>query len=331
MRIVALLIAVAATVVEFRTNYDAMMEATRWLMDGGAPPAHWVVHGESDLDYLEQPAISRTVKEVFEARFRNTSVIVKWVKDGLHPERHEALTEIVFLEYCRGGPGIPRLLGAYRNENGTVVWVVEKVGESIGNYLDSTRTKILNFTSSRLTVTNSKWRAFVEAAPLDAARAIFRCFRSLSEIGGFYIDDFHPGQFTFFEGALYVIDGLSIAGGPARDFVDNATNVARFVGKLPLNRPFFMQCLHSSKYKITYRKNFINKAETLSRNEKCRRAATNGHVTDVATKPFLLPFVIDRSAGDDRKKLEALSATMHSITRPGQTRPSFTELLAALS
>jgi len=323
MRLAALLIAVAAAE-EFRANLDPMIEATRWWTDGGAPPAHWVVHGESDLDYLKQPAISSTIKEVFEARFRNTSVVVKWVKDGAQPARHEAFTEIVFLEYCRGGPGIPRLLGAYRNENGTVVWVVEKVGESIGQS---------TMPNGRKEGVYPKWRAFVEAAPLDAARAIFRCFRSFSELGGFFMNDLHMGQFAFFEGALYAIDGLQIAAGPARDFVDNAANVARFVGKLPLRHTNFNYCkkierktrvANSFKYNITYRN--INETQ---RNEKCRRVANNRHVKDVATKPYLLPFVIGRSAGDDRKKLMALSSTM---LRPAHkaSPQTFTALLEAL-
>ena len=53
MRIAALVVAAVAAAEEFRANLVPMIEATRWITDGGAPPAHWVVHGESDLDNLK--------------------------------------------------------------------------------------------------------------------------------------------------------------------------------------------------------------------------------------------------------------------------------------
>ena len=284
MRIVALLIAVAATEVEFRTNYDAMMEATRWLMDGGAPPAHWVVHGESDLDDLKHNSIGGGTKEVGDARFRNTSVVVKTMKQIVRKRRGVGpiFAELSYLEYCRGGPGIPKLLGGYY-EGDRAFWVVEKLGSQIGK--------------------NPSWNAFVEAAPLDAARAIFRCFRSFAEIGGFILNDFTEQQFTYFEGALYLVDGPLFATGPAREFADGVlTNVKTgdVLHQLSLGFRFMSSAQNS------YKK----------------------HVHDVATKPYLLPFVISSSEGDDRAKLEALSAAM---TRPDpDARPSFTKLLAAL-
>jgi len=63
MRLAALLIAVAAAE-EFRANLDPMIEATRWWTDGGAPPAHWVVRGESDLDDLKVLARGGGVKDL---------------------------------------------------------------------------------------------------------------------------------------------------------------------------------------------------------------------------------------------------------------------------
>ena len=258
MRIAALLLLAVAASEDFRANYDPMVEAARWLTDGGEPPAHWVVHAKLDLDFVlaaKTKLGAGGAKKVVEARYRNTSVVVKRTKEKIFKTKYgesAVFAELLFLEHCRGGPGIPRLLGGYR-EDGQAVLVVEHMGLPIGGSLGSYKGRPKGHR-----VTNLKWVAFAEAAPLDAARAIFRCFRSLSEIGGFYIDDFHPGQFTFFEGALYVIYGLSIAGGPARDFVDNATNVARFVGKLRCDgrRDNRLRCAHQD---FSSNSNFVKK------------------------------------------------------------------------
>jgi len=281
MRLAALLIAVAAAE-EFRANLDPMIEATRWWTDGGAPPAHWVVRGESDLDDLKKT-------------------------------------------------GLP-------------------IGTGSGRRDRPTRS------------TNPSWDAFVEAAPLDAARAIFRCFRSFAEIGGFFLSDFKPDQFTFFEGALYLVDGPAFAAGPARDFAVGTASVNAVV--LPRHRachrnsklngsdvaaslvasvpncavsPSHHSCLGRDGAPPGCESGSLAAPEAAGRCElldasknrgRCAAVTYKTHVHDVAAKRWLLPFVIDRSAGDDRARLEALAAAM---TRPDpHARPSFTRLLAAL-
>ena len=303
MRIAALLLLAVAASEDFRANYDPMVEAARWLTDGGEPPAHWVVHAKLDLDFVlaaKTKLGTAGTKKVVEARYRNTSVVVKRTKEWLIKTKYgesAVFAELLFLEYCRGGPGIPRLLGGYR-EDGQAVLVVEHMGLPIGGSLGSYKGRPKGHR-----VTNLNWVAFAEAAPLDAARAIFRCFRSFAEIGGFILNDFTEQQFTYFEGALYLVDGPLFATGPAREFADGVlTNVKTgdVLHQLSLGFRFMSSAQNS------YKK----------------------HVHDVATKPYLLPFVISSSEGDDRAKLEALSAAM---TRPDpDARPSFTKLLAAL-
>ena len=406
MRIAALLLLAVAASEDFRANYDPMVEAARWLTDGGEPPAHWVVHAKLDLDFVlaAKTKLGGRTKKVVEARYRNTSVVVKRTKEKLFKTKYgegAVFAELLFLEYCRGGPGIPRLLGGYR-EDGQAVLVVEHMGLPIGASLGSYKGRPKGHR-----VTNLKWVAFAEAAPLDAARAIFRCFRSFTEMGGFFLKDFASRQFTFSRGSLYLVDGPAFADGPARDLVDKLREGEDYVeNKLKASRgdvfefgwmvivgrqrhcrgefahPYKRDAARAPKKKTKLAgddddddddESYIPRGKPPEANNdhcaqtppqhscvgystagcepgssaapeaagvcenfdaskdlagRCVALTYKTHVYDVAAKHWLLPLVIGRSAGDDRAKLEALSAAM---TRPDpDARPSFTELLAAL-
>ena len=95
--------------------------------------------------------------------------------------RGEVLGELYFLEYLRGAPGIPELEGAWPDADG-VSYVVEDAGETyVGR--DAAGAK--------------RFGKFVARNAFEAARALLDCFRSFSEVGGFFLDDLSAHQFSY--------------------------------------------------------------------------------------------------------------------------------------
>jgi hypothetical protein len=133
------------------------------------------------------------------------SVIVKTMLGTKELELAASFGELAYFEYCRGRAGVPRLLGGYRDGNGKVAWVVEDSGSPIG--------KGTGFGLYR-TKTSSDYNTLARNAPLDLAASIFRCFHSFAEVGGFYLKDLKPEQFTLRDGVIFLVDGPALNAGP---------------------------------------------------------------------------------------------------------------------
>ena len=94
-----------------------------------------------------------------------------------HRRYSETYTELLYLEYLRGLPGIPTLHGAwFENVTRSEVRVAYVVADA-GATLDA----------------SAYYDAWVRAAPLGAARAWLRLGQSFAEVGGFVLTDFKRG------------------------------------------------------------------------------------------------------------------------------------------
>jgi hypothetical protein len=136
--------------------------------------------------------------------FRNQSIIVKGssanhTRDKLGDAVH---LELVFLEALRGAPGVPELLGAWRE--GEHVWyAVADGGLPIGMAGQPGK-------GTKATVLSDQFIDLARREPLKLARALLRCFRSWAS-AGFLLDDFKAQQFTLDEkGDVYLVDGPSL-------------------------------------------------------------------------------------------------------------------------
>ena len=213
-----LLFAAADAVFDARAALEAATAADAWLSNGTAP-ATWSITREAQLEHF-QLLSEGTAKSVRAATFKRRRVIVKSDRSSAHVHafrggkadaaaasvaamhRSELRAELVYLEYLRGLPGVPDLLGGWVDGAG-VTYVVEDAGTPIHVVHHDSRMKDVN-----------KYMMLARRRPLGVARAILDCFRSFSEIGGFFLDDFAPHQFAF-SGApgsprpprVYLVDG----------------------------------------------------------------------------------------------------------------------------
>ena len=121
--------------------------AAAWLK--GAPaPRHWTVRAKDNCT-LDAPLGSGAYKRAFTIR-ENAGVLVKTRAHIAHGARKRrvhgeetARDEVVYLEFLRGAPGVPRLLGGwidvYEPNNATeyypdrVYYAVERVGASLAH------------------------------------------------------------------------------------------------------------------------------------------------------------------------------------------------------
>ena len=227
-----LLLAAADAAFDARAALEAATAADAWLSNGTAP-ATWSITREAQLEHF-QLLSEGTAKSVRAATFKRRRVIVKSDRSSAHVHafrggkadaaaasvaamhRSELRAELVYLEYLRGLPGVPDLLGGWVDGAG-VTYVVEDAGTPIHVVHHDSRMKDVN-----------KYMMLARRRPLGVARAILDCFRSFSEIGGFFLDDFAPHQFAF-SGApgsprpprVYLVDGPKALAGrsPVADLI----------------------------------------------------------------------------------------------------------------
>ena len=62
-----------------------------------------------------------------------------------------------------------------------------------------------------------EWKNWCQSKPLEALRALLLCFRSFAEVGGSFLKDFSPHQFTVGKNEVFLIDGPDALSGPLYD------------------------------------------------------------------------------------------------------------------
>ena len=104
--------------------------------------------------------------------------------------------ELMFMEVLRDQPGIPELLGAWFEHDGSLTYVVKDVGEPIGGGQGGHNTSLSKDFKKRATET-----------PLAIARSLLACFQSWASVG-FLLDDFRANQFMMdATGQIFLVDG----------------------------------------------------------------------------------------------------------------------------
>ena len=102
-----------------------------------------------------------------------------------------------------------RLYGAFFTDNGTKVSLVaQRAGRPLarGKGTRASRTMLLK-----------EWKNWCQSKPLEALRALLLCFRSFAEVGGSFLKDFSPHQFTVGKNEVFLIDGPDALSGPLYD------------------------------------------------------------------------------------------------------------------
>ena len=193
------------------------------------PLEGWTVSRRRDIQGRMRLVTSGNAKQVLTGgTYRNQSIIVKGssanhTRDKLGDAVH---LELVYLEAVRGAPGIPELLGAWRE--GEHVWyAVADGGRPIGVAGQPGK-------GSKATVLSSEFIELARHKPLELARALLRCFRSWAS-AGFLLDDFKAQQFTLDgRGDVYLVDGPSLLRAfPVGEAVYRATSHHRQKNNLP--------------------------------------------------------------------------------------------------
>ena len=173
-------------------------EVFDWLSGRGPSPPAWTVQNSTQV--APEASWHRigggNAKEVFRATLRGGEPVIlkrlradwSWNPMGTH----ESARELLYLSFLHGRVGVPLLLGAYVTRpwpaHGQLVWAVQDIrGFGIGRgsgHVDSPA------------VMSEEYRQLAASQPVDLALAILDCFRSFSEVGGFFLQDFTPRQFV---------------------------------------------------------------------------------------------------------------------------------------
>jgi hypothetical protein len=237
------------------SKLKAAQATGRWLRrrkdsaGGASPPAHWKITDPSQLTDHRPLDRSGLAKAVFHARTRGGGepVILKvmqskwrsttgeWVR-AQHSMRpgiawnNDFANEVFYLEYLRGRPGVPALLGGWRN------------GSSISLVVSDTGARKLaqgkGFVGQAPYVLSKAYRELARERPLQLARSILSCFRTFSEKGGFFSFDFVPRQF---------VAAPMAGGGVLFQLVD---------GPMPLMGPIARMYQSPRNFELAYRRGF---------------------------------------------------------------------------
>ena len=320
----------------------------RWLDGDGPPPAHWEVASKRDLNPRWKKLAGGNSKQVSKTSYGKAKVVVKTKIE--HTEGGETLkrerilrAELLFLEYLAGSPGVPKLYGGWLGDGGArVTYVVQDAGEILGAGTG---------TVGRPAKPTAPWAAFARNAPLAALRALLECFRSFSEVGGYFLDDFSPHQFTVIGprdkhtttgGAVYLVDGPLALAGPMRNFsVANELPLAKTSrgacagdGDCPATAAYHCCCrwkASSQKCERGARGAPEAKGKCLKGKERrCLPVSAKTHVFGIAAKAWALPLVLKEGHLEPaaKKKLRALEAWM--LAPDPDDRPNLTEALLFL-
>ena len=168
---------------------------------GPDAPEAWTVRSKRDV--VRGELIYNKAKRVRRGTTveGNVSVVIKGV--GRHDVSHSSnrggsllYLELMFMEALRDKPGIPELMGAWFESDGSLTYVVKDVGEPIGGGQGGHNTSLSKAFKKRATET-----------PLALARSLLACFQSWASVG-FLLDDFRANQFMMdAQGQIYLVDG----------------------------------------------------------------------------------------------------------------------------
>jgi hypothetical protein len=162
------------------------------LFQGGNPqaPDWWIIHDVSQLSHNLTLMKRNLNKEVHKSFITNKvdkslqQVVVKRsVSNKMVEELHK---EIIFLEYLRDAPGIPKLYGGWFDKNGLncVVEFVEGDAIGEGQGLVTSPTQM-----------STKFKQAASSHPYRLAHALVACFHSFSQLGGYFKADLLPKDF----------------------------------------------------------------------------------------------------------------------------------------
>ena len=304
-----------------------------WLAGNATAPAHWPIRSRDDVKSKNWKHLGGgNVKDVYETKVDGKRVVVKTrLTSAAHQDRVEADArgELLYLEFLRDLPGVPRLHGGWLQDH-KLWYVVQHAGENFG---------LGKGTRHRPTRVNRGWAALVKKDPMGAARALLDCCRSFAD-RGYFLTDFIASQFAVKGSTVSLIDAPPALSGPM---------VARGVPRVALIPPNKKgtcatdgDCPHSFSWHCCCQarnageeceKNTVGGGAPEARGRclagTCARLTAKTHVFDVASKAWALPYVHRAARGDDKRRLEALMARMRA-PEPSD-RPNFTEALDALA
>ena len=311
-----------------------LKEAEGWLYAGAPPPSNWEVTSKRDLAPSSKwsDLSSGNSKRVRATTYSAQPVVVKEARAKGHWNERNVRGELLWLEYLRGAPGIPRLYGAFFTDNGTKVSVVaQRAGRPLarGKGTQQSRTMLLK-----------EWKNWCQAQPVEALRALLMCFRSFAEVGGSFLTDFSPHQFTVGRNEVFLIDGPDALSGPLYDVFaahnlptvyDDTIRTCSSSDKCPPTSPAHCCCGGTSaKTRCERGARGAPEAAGGCAAGACRRVSAKTHVFDVAAKVWAFPYVLNFVDLAPSQKL-ALRRLQVRMERPRVgDRPNFTEALAAL-
>ena len=178
-----------------------------WLAGNATAPAHWAVTSRDDVKSKNWKHLGGgNVKDVYETKVDGKRVVVKTrLTSAAHQDRVEADArgELLYLEYLRDLPGVPRLHGGWLQDH-KLWYVVQFAGENFG---------LGKGTRHRPTRVNRGWAALVKRDPMGAARALLECCRSFAD-RGYFLTDFIASQFAVKGSTVSLIDAPPVLSGP---------------------------------------------------------------------------------------------------------------------
>ena len=178
-----------------------------WLAGNATAPAHWPIRSRDDVKSKNWKHLGGgNVKDVYETKVDGKRVVVKTrLTSAAHQDRVEADArgELLYLEYLRDLPGVPRLHGGWLQDH-KLWYVVQHAGENFG---------LGKGTRHRPTRVNRGWTALVKKDPIDAARALLDCCRSFAD-RGYFLTDFIASQFAVKGSTVSLIDAPPALNGP---------------------------------------------------------------------------------------------------------------------
>ena len=200
-------------------------------------PAHWLVLNASQLNarHFWNRIGGGNSKDVYQTRLNTSAATPVVTKVGHYrwsDDRHKAseiVREMLYLEYLRGLPGVPLLLGAYHSGSGN----------------NKTTTLVVRDSGGRRVITgglhpykkehpSELYTKLAQEQPLALALAILSCFQSFAERGGCLLFDFTPRQFTVSHVNSTVrfelVDVPSVAAGPLYEALYRTAMSPRWCG-----------------------------------------------------------------------------------------------------
>ena len=160
--------------------------------------------------------------------------------------------DLVYLEYLRGMCGVPELVGAFvkpshvAGRREPVLWYAARRAGSV-----ITDSQHRGGNSS--VVLSLEYRKLATSQPLALARTMIHMFRVMSELGGAFLADLHPNQFTVAQhpgGAIemFMIDGALFVEGPMVHY-----QLLRQLPKLNMasTEPFQVECRNQPACPLT--------------------------------------------------------------------------------